>query len=48
MKQSLVNITRVARITNLIKFWTEMEKRAKRGPENPAIIAKVTKIFLAT
>ena len=34
--QSLANITRVARITNLKKILDLEREKAKKGPENPA------------
>ena len=33
VRQSLANITRVARITNLKKFQTQKEKKPKRAPK---------------
>ena len=36
VRQSLGNITRVARITNLKKILDLEREKAKKGPENPA------------
>ena len=36
VRQSLVNITRVARITNLRKNLDLGREKTKKGPENPA------------
>ena len=36
VRQSLANITRVARITNLKKILDLEREKAKKGPENPA------------
>ena len=36
VRQSLANITRVARITNLKKILDLKREKAKKGPENPA------------
>ena len=36
VRQSLANITRVARITNLKKILDLEREKVKKGPENPA------------
>ena len=49
MRQSLANITRVARIKNLKKILDIEREKAKKGPKSRKIKgAKETRIFLAT
>ena len=50
VRQSLANITRVARINSLKKNLDLEREKAKKGPPKPRKIkgAKVTRIFLAT
>ena len=47
----MTNIVNIAKITNVTKFLTWKENKAKKGPEmstNIAKIAKVTRIFIAS
>ena len=50
VRQSLANITRVARITNLKKKSRLRKRKGQKGPPKSRKIkgAKVTRIFLAT
>ena len=50
VRQLLANITRVARITNLKKYFRLKKRKGKKGPRKSGKIkgAKVTRIFLAT
>ena len=45
----MTNIAKIAKITNVTKFYIDVEKgETKRGPDMSGNIAQVTRIFLAS
>ena len=49
LKTPVTNIAKIAKITNVAKFYIDVEKgETKKGPEMSGNIAQVTRIFLAS